>query len=55
VVVVLDGGEELKVLARNKLDGPILATPAIVDGKIYVRTPYIWTAMPDSEQLPTDP
>jgi len=38
VVVVLDGGEELKVLARNSLDGQILATPAIVDGKIYVRT-----------------
>ena len=38
VVVVLDGGEELKVLARNKLDGQIMATPAIVDGKIYVRT-----------------
>ena len=38
IVVVLDGGEELKVLARNKLDGQILATPAIVDGKIYVRT-----------------
>ncbi len=38
VVTVLDGGEELKVLARNKLDGQILATPAIVDGKIYVRT-----------------
>jgi outer membrane protein assembly factor BamB len=38
VVVVLDGGEELKVLARNKLDAQILATPAIVDGKIYVRT-----------------
>jgi outer membrane protein assembly factor BamB len=38
VVIVLDGGEELKVLARNKLDGRILATPAIVDGKIYVRT-----------------
>ncbi|HET9320984.1 MAG TPA: PQQ-binding-like beta-propeller repeat protein [Bryobacteraceae bacterium] len=38
VVVVLDGGEELKVLARNKLNGQILATPAIVDGKIYVRT-----------------
>jgi outer membrane protein assembly factor BamB len=38
VVVVLDGGEELKVLARNKLDGQILATPAIVDGKIFVRT-----------------
>ena len=38
VVVVLDGGVEWKVLARNKLDGQILATPAIVDGKIYVRT-----------------
>src|SRR5262245_5343973 len=38
VVVVLDGGAELKVLARNRLDGQILATPAIVDGKIYVRT-----------------
>src|SRR5262245_45568317 len=38
VVVVLDGGEEMKVLARNTLDGQILATPAIVDGKIYVRT-----------------
>jgi len=37
-VVVLDGGEELKVLARNKLGSQILATPAIVDGKIYVRT-----------------
>jgi outer membrane protein assembly factor BamB len=38
VVVVLDGGDELKVLARNKLDSQILATPAIVDGKIYIRT-----------------
>jgi hypothetical protein len=26
------------VLARNKLDGGILATPALVDGNIYVRT-----------------
>ena len=38
VVVVLDAGEELKILARNQLDGAILATPALVDGKIYVRT-----------------
>ena len=38
VVVVLDAGEELKILARNKLDGEILATPALVDGKIYLRT-----------------
>ena len=38
VVAVLDAGEQLKVLARNKLDGGILATPAIVGGKLYVRT-----------------
>ena len=38
VVVVLDAGEELKILARNKLDSAILATPALVDGKIYLRT-----------------
>jgi outer membrane protein assembly factor BamB len=38
VVVVLDAGEELKILARNKLDDAILATPALVDGKIYLRT-----------------
>lgn len=38
VVVVLDGGEQLKVLATNKLDGTILATPALADGNIYVRT-----------------
>jgi outer membrane protein assembly factor BamB len=38
VVVVLDAGPELKVLARNNLNAQILATPAIVDGRIYVRT-----------------
>jgi outer membrane protein assembly factor BamB len=38
VVVVLDAGEKLNVLARNKLDGAILATPALVDDNIYVRT-----------------
>ena len=37
-VVVLDAVDELRILARNKLDGAILATPALVDGKIYVRT-----------------
>jgi hypothetical protein len=37
-VVVLDAGEELKILARNELDGAILATPALVEGNIYVRT-----------------
>jgi outer membrane protein assembly factor BamB len=38
VVVVLDAGEEFNVLAANKLDGAILATPALVDRNIYVRT-----------------
>src|SRR2546426_1739982 len=38
VVIVLDAGEELKILARNQLESGILATPALVDGKIYVRT-----------------
>jgi len=39
VVVVLDAsGDQLRVLARNQLDGPIMSTPALVEGKIYVRT-----------------
>jgi outer membrane protein assembly factor BamB len=38
VVVVLDAGEKLRILAKNKLDGAILATPALVDSNIYVRT-----------------
>jgi len=37
-IVVLDGGETLKVLATNKLDGAVLATPALSDGNLYVRT-----------------
>jgi outer membrane protein assembly factor BamB len=38
VVVVLDAGEKLNILATNTLDGAILATPALVEGNIYVRT-----------------
>jgi outer membrane protein assembly factor BamB len=38
VVVVLDAGDQLKILATNKLDGAILATPALSDENIYVRT-----------------
>jgi outer membrane protein assembly factor BamB len=38
VVAVLAAGDQLNVLARNKLDDRILATPAIIDGKIYLRT-----------------
>lgn len=38
VVLVLDSGEKLKILAANKLDDAVLATPALVDRNIYVRT-----------------
>ena len=38
VVVVLDAGDTLKILSTNKLDGGILATPALVESNIYVRT-----------------
>ena len=37
-VVVFAAQDTLEVLARNELGEPILATPAIADGKIYVRT-----------------
>jgi outer membrane protein assembly factor BamB len=38
VVVVIEAGHQLKVLARNKMDGQVFATPAIIDGVIYLRT-----------------
>jgi len=38
VVSVFAAGDTLKVLARNDLGEHILATPAVADGKLYVRT-----------------
>jgi len=39
VMTVLDAsGEGLKILARNELQAPVFASPAIVDGVIYLRT-----------------
>jgi outer membrane protein assembly factor BamB len=38
VITVFAVGDELKVLARNDLKERIMATPALVDGTIYVRT-----------------
>ncbi|HMJ92438.1 MAG TPA: PQQ-binding-like beta-propeller repeat protein [Candidatus Acidoferrum sp.] len=35
---ILAAGDELKVLARNTLGGAVLATPAISDNTLYVRT-----------------
>lgn len=37
-VVVFNAADDLDVVARNELPEPILATPAIVDGTIFVRT-----------------
>jgi outer membrane protein assembly factor BamB len=38
VVTVFEAGDALNVLARNDLKERIMATPAVVDGKLYVRT-----------------
>jgi len=38
VVVVWEAGDQLKILARNELSEQVMATPAIVDGKLYIRT-----------------
>ena len=34
----LQPGTEFQVLARNELDGAMLATMAVVDGAIFIRT-----------------
>jgi outer membrane protein assembly factor BamB len=42
-VTAIAAGEALKVIARNKLGEPIMATPAIADSKLYVRTSnHLW-------------
>jgi outer membrane protein assembly factor BamB len=37
-VVVIKSDDEFEVLAVNELGSPILATPALVDGCVYIRT-----------------
>ena len=37
-VVVLQEGPELKILARNNMGAAILGTPAIADGRLFIRT-----------------
>lgn len=42
-VIVFRAGDKLDVLARNELGESILATPAIADHKLYVRTDkHLW-------------
>jgi outer membrane protein assembly factor BamB len=38
VLSVLDAGEAFQVLSRIAFEEPISATPAIVEGTLYVRT-----------------
>jgi len=38
IVVVVEAGDELRIVARNNLEERLMATPAIVDGKLYIRT-----------------
>ncbi len=38
VTFVVAAGKELEVLARNDVGGRVLASPAIADGKLYIRT-----------------
>jgi outer membrane protein assembly factor BamB len=37
-VVVLEDGADLKVLAKNDMGEAIIGTPAIADGRLYIRT-----------------
>jgi hypothetical protein len=42
-VLVLQDGEEFKVLAQNEIGEAIYATPAIVDGTLYLRSAeHLW-------------
>jgi outer membrane protein assembly factor BamB len=38
ITYVVRAGDTLDVIARNDLGAPILASPAVVDGRIYMRT-----------------
>ena len=38
IVTVFEAGEKLNILAHNDLDDKIMATPAVVDDKLYIRT-----------------
>jgi len=38
IVTVFEAGDELNILAQNDLDDKIMATPAAVDNKLYIRT-----------------
>lgn len=37
-VVVVEAGEKFKIVARNSLEAGVNATPAVADGKLFIRT-----------------
>jgi outer membrane protein assembly factor BamB len=39
LVAVIGSGDKLEVLARNDMQEALFATPAVVAGAIYIRTP----------------
>jgi len=42
-VSTIAAGDSLKVIARNELGEPIMATPAFADGNLYIRTSdHLW-------------
>ncbi|MFC2116543.1 PQQ-binding-like beta-propeller repeat protein [Bacteroidota bacterium] len=38
IVTVLEAGDKLNILTQNDLEDKIMATPAVVDNKLYIRT-----------------
>ncbi len=40
-IAVIGAGDKLDILARNDLEEPLFATPAVIGGVIYVRTPTL--------------
>ena len=38
IVIVVEAGDKMKILAKNNLKELITATPAVVDSKLYIRT-----------------
>ena len=38
IITVLEAGDKLNIIAQNDLNDKIMATPAIVDSKLYIRT-----------------
>jgi outer membrane protein assembly factor BamB len=37
IVSVFEAGDELNILAQNDLDDKIMATPAVINNKLYIR------------------